>query len=137
MLRNNNIDSQERSFKRAIKLSPNNFAANMPKNIHIHYTQSHVRILNIKQVNRESYPKSFVPKISGTLEHTELLSHIIRDAKRKQRSLVITLLDLQNAFGEVQYGLIDTMLKYHHIPDHVLQIMEPVSRSQQLIRPVA
>ena len=68
--------------------------------------------------------KGFVPKISGTLEHTALLSHIIRDAKRKQRSLVITLLDLQNAFGEVQHGLIDTMLKYHHIPDHVIELVD-------------
>ena len=39
--------------------------------------------------------KGFVPKISGTMEHTALLAHIIRDAKRKQRSLVVTMLDLK------------------------------------------
>ena len=29
--------------------------------------------------------------------------------------------NVKNAFGEVQHGLIDTVLKYHHIPDHVIQ----------------
>ncbi len=28
----------------------------------------------------------------------------------------LTLLDLQNAFGEVNHNLIDTILDYHHIP---------------------
>ena len=67
---------------------------------------------------------SLRPKISGTMEHTALLAHIIRDAKRKQRSLVVTMLDLKNAFGEVQHGLINAMLRYHHIPNHVNEIIE-------------
>ena len=64
--------------------------------------------------------------MSGTFEHTALLSHIIRDAKEKQRSLVITLLNLRNAFGEVQHGLIDTMLRYHYIPDYIIEIIHAV-----------
>ena len=43
---------------------------------------------------------------------------MIRDAKLKQESLVITLLDLKNAFGEVQHSLIYEVLRYHHVPDH-------------------
>ena len=43
----------------------------------------------------------------------------INKARTKQRSLVITLLDLKNAFGEVHHNLIQTALDYHHIPDHV------------------
>ena len=35
--------------------------------------------------------KGFIPKVSGTFEHTALLAHMIRDAKLKQKSLVITL----------------------------------------------
>ena len=34
----------------------------------------------------------------------------------KQRSLVLTLLDLKNAFGEVHHNLIQELLLYHHIP---------------------
>ena len=63
--------------------------------------------------------KGFLPKISGTYEHTRQLAQIIRHAKLKQRTLVITLLDLKNAFGEVHHKLIIEILKYHHLPNEV------------------
>ena len=40
------------------------------------------------------------------------------------RSLVITLLDLKNAFGEVHHNLIQTALDYHHIPDHIKSLVK-------------
>ena len=43
--------------------------------------------------------KGFTPNLSGTLEHTVQMTNIINNARIKQRSLVITLLDLKNAFG--------------------------------------
>ena len=33
--------------------------------------------------------------------------------------IVITLLYLKNAFGEVHHNLISEVLKYHHTPDHI------------------
>ena len=48
------------------------------------------------------------------------MSHIINDARRRQRSVPITLIDLHNAFGEVHHNLIEFLLKYHHIPDDVI-----------------
>ena len=42
--------------------------------------------------------KGFTPKLSGTLEHTAQMAHIINNSRLKQRSLIITLLDLKNAF---------------------------------------
>ena len=63
--------------------------------------------------------KGFVSHISGTIEHTSFMSHVIGKARIKQRSLVITLLDLKNAFGEVYHNLIKSVLSYHHIPSHV------------------
>ena len=36
------------------------------------------------------------------------------DAKRHQRGLIVTLMDLKNAFGEIDHGLIRTALSYHH-----------------------
>ena len=47
------------------------------------------------------------------------MAHIINQARTKQRSLVITLLDLKNAFGEVHHNLIQSVLSYHHVPDHI------------------
>ena len=63
--------------------------------------------------------KGFYPKISGTLEHTAQIGHVINRARVKQRSLVVTLLDLKNAFGEVHHNLIQEVLSYHHIPEHI------------------
>ena len=63
--------------------------------------------------------KGFLPKISGTFEHTAQMANVINTARIKQRSLVITLLDLKNAFGEVHHSLIPEVLKYHHVPTHI------------------
>ena len=60
--------------------------------------------------------KGFTPKVSGVLEHTSVMAHIINKARIKQRSVVITLLDLKNAFGEVHHNLISEVLCYYHVP---------------------
>ena len=64
--------------------------------------------------------KGFWSGISGTVEHTELLTHMINHARRYQRSLLITLLDLHNGFCEVDHRLIQGVLSYHHhIPNDI------------------
>ena len=68
--------------------------------------------------------KGFKPNLSGTLGHTAQMANIINKARTKQRSVVITLLDLKNAFGEIHHNLIKTVLDYHHIPGHVKSIIE-------------
>ena len=47
------------------------------------------------------------------------MTQIINQASKKQKSVVITLLDLKNAFGEVQHNLITEVFKYHHIPEFI------------------
>ncbi|CAB3992804.1 Hypothetical predicted protein, partial [Paramuricea clavata] len=54
--------------------------------------------------------KGFTPNLSGTLEHTAQMADIINKARIRQRSVVITLLDLKNAFGEVHHNLIQSNL---------------------------
>ena len=44
--------------------------------------------------------KGYLPKLTGTFEHTAQMGNVINTAGIKQKSLVITLLDLKNAFGE-------------------------------------
>jgi hypothetical protein len=63
--------------------------------------------------------KGFTPHISGTFEHTPQMAYIINQSRIRQRSLVITLLDLNKAFGEVHHNLIQSVLGYHHIPQHI------------------
>ena len=52
-----------------------------------------------------------------------MMAHIINKARLKQRSVVITLLDLKNAFGEVHPTSIRCVLDYHHIPDSVQSLI--------------
>ena len=68
--------------------------------------------------------KGFAPNLSGTLEHTAQMANIINKARIKQRSFVITLLDLKNAFGEVHHNLVTSVLDYRHIPEHIKLIVE-------------
>ena len=75
--------------------------------------------------------KGFTPKLSGTLEHTAQMVHIINNARLKQRSLIITLLDLMNAFGEVHHNLMSEVLKYHHIPSHIMKLVKSLYRGVQ------
>ena len=62
--------------------------------------------LTANQYIEHNIQKGFTPNLSGTLEHTAQMANIINKARIKQRSLVITLLDLKNAFGEVHHNLI-------------------------------
>ena len=62
--------------------------------------------------------KGFNPGLSGTLEHTIQMANINK-SRIKKRYLVITLLDLKNAFSEVYHNLIQSVLEYNHIPDHI------------------
>lgn len=67
--------------------------------------------------------KKVLRLISLELLNTAQMANIISKARIKQRSLVITLLNLKNAFGEVHHNLIQTVLDYHHIPDHMKNLV--------------
>ena len=64
--------------------------------------------------------KGFCSGLSGTVEHTELLTHIVKQAKIKQRQLVVTLFDLKN---EVSHKLIAKCLRDHHVPEKVIELI--------------
>ena len=66
----------------------------------------------------------FVNGISGTFKHTNHLAYVINNARKSQRSLTVTLLDLRNAFGEVHHSLIDCVLEYHHVSENIREIFK-------------
>ena len=49
--------------------------------------------------------------------------HNINNAQLKQKGCVITLLDLKNAFSEVNHQLLIETLKPHHVPDDVITLI--------------
>ena len=67
--------------------------------------------------------KGFWEKISGSVEHIETLIHMINNARIKQRDCIITLLDLKNAFDEVNHKLLVETLKIHHVPDNIVTLI--------------
>ena len=108
--------------------TPSNFRPITLENIPLKVFTSCVRnamyfFLTANSYIEQNIQKGFTPNISGTLEHTAQMTNIINKARNKQRSLVITLLDLKNAFGEVHHNLIQSVLDYHHIPDHIKLII--------------
>ena len=46
-------------------------------------------------------------------------SHIINYTRNQQQSVTITLIDLENTFGEVHHSLNQTILYYHTLPDEI------------------
>ena len=61
--------------------------------------------------------------MTGTYKHIAQLAHIIQQAKKKQHSLAVTLLDLKNAFVEVYNNLIPVLLDFHHVPPEVISVL--------------
>ena len=57
----------------------------------------------------------------------------MKEAKLNQRSMIVTLLDLRNAFGEINHKLISSTLRYHHIPEEIINIIENIY-SNSMIR---
>ena len=73
-----------------------------------------------------TFQKGFWPRTNGVTEHTSALSHIIYDARKHQRSVVVTILDLRNAFGKVSHKLISKSLELHTIglPRTIINLLE-------------
>ena len=61
-----------------------------------------------------------------------MLSQLIREAKKEKRNLVITWLDIANAYGSVPHRLIVTALKEAHIPEDVVNLIESYYQDVQI-----
>ena len=80
-------------------------------------------------LNKNGYIESTIQKgftlgMAGTFEHTSHMSYLINQARAKQRSIVITLLYVKNAFCEVHHNLITDVLSHHHIPPEIREIVK-------------
>ena len=56
--------------------------------------------------------------------HASHLAYVINNARKSQRFLIATLLDLRNVFGEEHHNLIDCILEYHHVLDDIREIVK-------------
>ena len=71
-----------------------------------------------------SIQKGGVPAVSGCMEHTAILSQLIRDAKAEKKGLVVVWLDIANAYGSIPHDLIQLALRRAHVPDDFCKLVE-------------
>ena len=70
--------------------------------------------------------------MSGTFEHIAERD-IINHTRKQQRSVTITLIELENALGEVHHSLNQSVLCYYHIPDEINCIVKLLSSDFRLL----
>ena len=68
-------------------------------------------------------PANFRP-ITLQLVFAKVFSSVIRNARLKQRQVIITLLDLKNAFGEMDHNVSMKVLEYHYFPEHIKSLVK-------------
>ena len=79
-----------------------------------------------------SIQKGGIPATSGCLENTAVLSQLIREAKKEKKNLVITWLDIANAYGSIPHSLIIEALQEAHIPGDTVKLIEDYYRDVRI-----
>ena len=67
--------------------------------------------------------KGFLAGMPGCLEHSFMLSEAIKNAKEHKRQIVVTWIDLANAYGSVRHNLIQFALHWYHIPELIRELI--------------
>jgi hypothetical protein len=65
---------------------------------------------------KTSIQKGFLAGVPGCVEHVFSLWEALREAKDEHRAIVISWLDLANAYGSVMHNLIQFALNWYHVP---------------------
>jgi hypothetical protein len=72
---------------------------------------------------RLSIQKGFLFGVPGCVEHSFSLCEALREAKDEARAIVISWLDLANAYGSVRHNLIQFALDWYHVPKSIQQLI--------------
>lgn len=63
-----------------------------------------------------SVQKGGIPGVSDSLEHTGMVTQLLREAKENKGALVVLWLDLANAYGSMPHKLVLETVERHHVP---------------------
>jgi Reverse transcriptase (RNA-dependent DNA polymerase) len=78
-------------------------------------------------MNKNNYisqiQKGFKAETPGCLEHSFMMFESLLDAKMEQRQIVVTWLDLRNAYGSVRHNLLQFALNWFHVPAFVQRLI--------------
>uniref|UniRef100_A0A3B1JAJ2 Reverse transcriptase domain-containing protein n=1 Tax=Astyanax mexicanus TaxID=7994 RepID=A0A3B1JAJ2_ASTMX len=70
-----------------------------------------------------SVQKGGIPGVPGCLEHTGVVTQLIREARENKGDLAVLWLDLANAYGSIPHKLVQTTLERHHVPGQVAELI--------------
>ena len=70
-----------------------------------------------------SVQKGGVAGSPGCLEHTGVLTQLMREAKESKGDLTVLWLNLANAYGFLPHKLVEEALKRHHVPPSVCDLI--------------
>ena len=85
------------------------------------------RLTNYMLANRyldTSVQKGGAPGVSGCIEHTSVLTQLIREARENKGDLSVVWLDLTNAYGSMPHKLVEETLKRYHVPEKVKNLIK-------------
>ncbi|KAK0150652.1 hypothetical protein N1851_008245 [Merluccius polli] len=68
--------------------------------------------------------KGGIPKVPGCLEHTGVVTQLIREAREGKGDLAVLWLDLTNAYGSIPHKLVETALERHHVPGKIRDLRD-------------
>ena len=80
--------------------------------------------LQKNDVINTSIQKGFISSVPRVFEHIYLLSAILQDSTSIRKPVMITFLDMKNAFGSVPHQLLFDMLRAVRVPSSVLNYVE-------------
>lgn len=63
--------------------------------------------------------KGFLFGVPGCIEHSFALVEALRRVRAEQRAIVISWIDLANAYGSVKHNLIQFALDWYHVPKNI------------------
>ena len=70
-----------------------------------------------------SVQKGGIPGFPGCLEHTGVVTQILREAREGKGDLAVLWLDLANAYGSIPHKLVEEALKRHHVPGKISELI--------------
>ncbi|KAK7901244.1 hypothetical protein WMY93_018013 [Mugilogobius chulae] len=70
-----------------------------------------------------SVQKGGIPGVPGCLEHTGVVSQLLREARENKGDLVVLWLDLANAYGSIPHKLVERALQAHHVPESIRKLI--------------
>lgn len=69
-----------------------------------------------------SIQKGGIPGVPGCLEHTGVVTQLIREA-HEGKDLSVLWLDLANAYGSIPHKLVELALQHHHVLSKVTDLI--------------